>query len=276
VRQRLRQNAAVVGTDEAFFEDDTDEGAILNLYHEKAGILDGEADTEVDLASYAYQIWKNAIDRDPSVKAKVENLPPVVYSTRNWTGRPGRPPGSLVYTRTPAGNDSLAWMDEDGHTVTGSQLAILQAAECEADTPAGCPNPHPLHHALVAQGLQEIGEVERNVGGQLGRPGGARFRTYERLQGYAAYLSRMGPIFSATQAAVEKAMDDLYRAPLLESAAETINRQIKSGINDDELADLVLRLRDDDRFCQRRDEDTGDVAAPQIICSLGLFPSHGH
>ncbi|HEY4281780.1 MAG TPA: helicase-related protein, partial [Chthoniobacterales bacterium] len=58
VRQRLKENQEVVGTDEAFFEDDANDAAIMNLYHEKAGILDGDADTEVDLASYAYQIWK--------------------------------------------------------------------------------------------------------------------------------------------------------------------------------------------------------------------------
>jgi hypothetical protein len=65
VRRRLQENAEVVGTDEAFFEDDRNDNAVLNLYHEKAGILDGDADTEVDLASYAYQIWKNAITADP-------------------------------------------------------------------------------------------------------------------------------------------------------------------------------------------------------------------
>jgi superfamily II DNA/RNA helicase len=64
VRQRLHENAEVVGTDEAFFEDEREKQKLLDLYHEKAGILDGDADTEVDLASYAYQIWKNATDRD--------------------------------------------------------------------------------------------------------------------------------------------------------------------------------------------------------------------
>ncbi len=68
VRQRLRENAEVVGTDEAFFEDDDEHDAPCDLYNEKAGILDGEADTEVDLASYAYQIWKNAIDADPELQ----------------------------------------------------------------------------------------------------------------------------------------------------------------------------------------------------------------
>ena len=68
VRQRLDENAEVVGTDEAFFEDDRDDQTIVNLYNEKAGILDGDDDGEVDLASYAYQIWKNAVTADPSLQ----------------------------------------------------------------------------------------------------------------------------------------------------------------------------------------------------------------
>src|SRR5687767_457340 len=33
-----------------------------------AGILDCDEDVEVDLASFAYQIWKNPIDRDPAIQ----------------------------------------------------------------------------------------------------------------------------------------------------------------------------------------------------------------
>jgi superfamily II DNA/RNA helicase len=68
VRQRLRENAEVVGTDEAFFEDDHNDQVVADLYNEKAGILDGDEDTEVDLSSYAYQIWKNAITPDPTLR----------------------------------------------------------------------------------------------------------------------------------------------------------------------------------------------------------------
>src|SRR5204863_2671888 len=71
VRQRLQENAEVVGTDEAFFEDDRNDQSIRDLFTEKAGILDGDADTEVDLGSQAYQIWKNAIDRDPSLQKTI-------------------------------------------------------------------------------------------------------------------------------------------------------------------------------------------------------------
>ena len=82
VRQRLKENAEVVGTDEAFFEDDRNDQAIRDLFTEKAGILDGDAETEVDLGSYAYQIWKNAIDQDPALERIIQDLPDVVYATR--------------------------------------------------------------------------------------------------------------------------------------------------------------------------------------------------
>ena len=49
VRARLKQNAEVVGADEAFFEDEDDDQAIVNLYHERAGILDGDPEGDVDL-----------------------------------------------------------------------------------------------------------------------------------------------------------------------------------------------------------------------------------
>ena len=89
VRQRLRENAEVVGTDEAFFEDDRNEQAIRDLFTEKAGILDGDADNEVDLGSFAFQIWKNAIDRDPRCKKIDPGIcPNVVFATKPARPRP--------------------------------------------------------------------------------------------------------------------------------------------------------------------------------------------
>src|SRR6202049_296920 len=114
VRQRLRQNAEVVGADESFFDDDRDDGVLVDLYNESAGILDGDADGEVDLGSYAYQVWKNALDADPSLERRVEDLPAVVYSTRAYEPAPSAPAGVLLYARTAEGNDSLAWVDAEG------------------------------------------------------------------------------------------------------------------------------------------------------------------
>jgi hypothetical protein len=265
VRQRLRENKEVVGTDEAFFEDEGDDQPIVDIYNEKAGVLDGDADDEVDLASYAYQIWKNAVDQNPALQKAIANLPNVVYSTRAHRPSPSKPAGVLVYTRTPDGNDALAWIDENGDSVTQSQLEILRAAACPPGTRPIAR--HDKHHDLVRKGIEHITSEEKRVGGQLGRPSGARFRTYERLKKYRDDLLKTAPIPHDPR--LDRALDDIYRYPLRSQAIDILNRQLKSGIRDDELANLVVALREEDRLCVV--EEQAHDREPQIICSLGLF-----
>jgi superfamily II DNA or RNA helicase len=267
VRQRLRENAEVVGTDEQFFEDDRNDQIIHDLFTEKAGILDGDADGEVDLASYAYEIWKNAITADPELQKTIPELSPVVYSTRRHEPKPDQPEGVLVYLRTAEGNDALAWVNNEGQSVTESQVTILKAAECKPDTPAQPRQQH--HHLLVQKGVEHIVEEEKSVGGQLGRPSGARFRTYERLKRYAADIK--GTLFESPE--LLKAIDEIYRFPLRTTAVDTLNRQLRSGISDQALAELVIALRDDGRLCIISEEE--QTQEPQIICSLGLSAKSG-
>ena len=264
VRSRLQENAEVVGADETFFEDEADEQTILNLYHERAGILDGDADGEVDLASHAYQIWKNAISADPRLERAIANLPDVVFSSRRHRPIAQRPEGILVFVRTPDGNDALAFVGRDGKSITESQLEILAAAECKPDTTAQ-PH-HEIHHSLVEEGVKHIAREEQRVGGQLGRPSGARFRTYTRLKAYADAIQ--GQLFDVP--ALHQALDDIYRYPLRQSAVDTLNRQLRSGVDDATLSELVIALRDEDRLCLTDDQEA-ESQEPRIICSLGLF-----
>ncbi|MEG5016068.1 MULTISPECIES: helicase-related protein [unclassified Microcoleus] len=262
LRRRLQENAEVVGTDETFFEDDSPQ-VILDIYNEKSGILDGEEDAEVDLTSEAFQIWKNATDNNPILKKTIESMPNVVYSTRNHTPAPLQPEGVLLYMKTAEGNDSLIWVDRDGNSVSQSQLGILRIAACDEATPA-IPRDK-QHHELVTKGAELIAEEEQNAGGQLGRPSGARFRTYERLKSYFKEMN--GTIFASDE--LSKAIDEIYRYPLRQSAIDTLNRQLKSGIGDRQLAELVVGLRMDDRLCIVNEDE--DKREPMIICSLGLF-----
>ncbi len=262
LRRRLQENAEVVGTDETFFEDDSPQ-VILDIYNEKSGILDGEEDAEVDLTSEAFQIWKNATDNNPTLKKTIESMPNVVYSTRAHTPEPLQPEGVLLYMKTTEGNDSLIWVDRAGNSVTQSQLAILRIAACDEATPAIVRDKQ--HHELVQKGAELIAEEELTAGGQLGRSSGARFRTYERLKSYAQEMR--GTIFASDE--LSKAIDEIYRYPLRQSAIDTLNRQLKSGIGDRALAELVVGLRMDDRFCIVNED--GEKREPMIICSLGLF-----
>lgn len=266
VRQRLRENAEVVGTDEAFFEDDKNDQVIFDLYHEKSGILDGDADAEVDLASYAYQIWKNAINENPGLEKTIKEMPSVVFSTRPHRPNEQQPEGALVYLRTGEGNDALAWVDSLGNSVTESQYAILRAAECLADTPSI--TRHPEHHELVKKGVEFIVKEERNVGGQLGRPSGARFKTYERLQRYARDIE--GTLFGASEDAhsLRKAIEEIYRYPLAQAATDRINNHLRNGVTDEMLAQLVILLRNENRLCIITEEQQSEE--PRIICSMGL------
>ncbi len=266
VRTRLRENAEVVGADEAFFEDE-DDGAIVNLYHERAGILDGDPDGEVDLASHAYQIWKNAIGADPSLEKAVAGLPDVVFSSRQHTPIAQRPEGVLAFMRTADGNDALAYVDREGQSITESQFEILSAAECKPDTPAQ-PH-HESHHELVAEGVGHVVREEKRVGGQLGRPSGARFRTYTRLKQHAEAVK--GQLLDVD--ALHKAIDDVYRYPLRPSAVDALNRQLRSGVSNDQLAEIVMSLLAEDRLCMTGDD--AEPQEPQIICSLGLFDTEG-
>ena len=235
---------------------------ILDLYNEQTGLLDDELDNDVDLASYAYQIWKNAITQDPQLEEIISKLPSVVYSTQPHHPKEMEPEGALIYMRTGEGNDALAWVNRDGQSVTESQFAILQAAECGPDTPALPPLEE--HHQLVKRGTELIVADEKSVGGGLGRPSGARFRTYERLTQYAEEVK--GTLFDTLE--LRRAIDDIYRYPLRQSATDTLNRQLRSGISNQVLAELVITLRNEDRLCIVQEER--QTREPQIICSLGL------
>lgn len=271
VRERLHENAEVVGTDETFFEDENHDGLIRDLFTEKSGILDDPEDNEVDLASLAYQIWKNAYDIDPTLKKTIPDMANVVFSTKALsavapkpTGAGGAKPdsGIMVYVRTADGNDALAWVDEQGRTVTESQHEILRAAACEPATPA---LPRLAgHHTLVQQAVVGIQKERVNTGGQLGKPASARRRVYERLKDYAAQVK--DSLFDIKP--LHQAIDAIYKAPLTEAARDLLNREMKSGIEDEKLVDLVISLHEEDRLCVPKDDV--EAREPKIICSLGI------
>jgi superfamily II DNA or RNA helicase len=258
---RIKQNAEVVGADEVFF--DGDPINIQDLYTEKSDILDEEeSDSEVDLSSYAYQIWKNATDKTPDLKKTIPNLANVVYATKK-NNQGDNKEGVIVYTRNYDENDTLAWVTNEGNLITNSQLAILKAAECNEDEKPE----YKLqgHHSLVKKAIEYIRDDEKNTGGSLGKKTGAKYRVYMRLD---RFCKEYDNTFFVSDA-LKKAVDDIYKYPLQEFSRDTLNRQMKAGISDEDLVDLVVSLREEDKLCIVNKDEMPD-REPQIICSMGL------
>ena len=182
VRTRLRENAEVVGTDEAFFEDEDTKRYSTSITKRPAFLMPRMRTTLIwPLTRIRYGVTQRKTTLPSSARSKTCRRS--VHASKAHPPQPQQPSGVLVYMQTAQGYDALAWIDRDGKNVTQSQFDILRAAGCAPDTPA-LPR-HETHHDLVRSGAEHIAREEKQVGGQLGRPSGARFRTYERLKGHA-------------------------------------------------------------------------------------------
>ena len=261
LKQRIKENAETIGADEVFFEDDSVN--LLDLFNEKSGILDDENDMDVDLASQAYQIWEEAVKKDPKLKTIIPKLADVIYSAKKNDDI--KENGVVVYTKTARDNDIITWIDENKNIVTQSQFEILKAVKC-------LPNEKPVqrienHHELVKIGVEHIRKNEDKIGGQLGRRNGARYKIYMRLTRYVQ--ANEGTLFATDD--LKKAVDDIYKYPLQEFARNAINRQLKAGVTDENLVKLVLSLKEDNKLSIINEADNYLDKNPKIICSMGLI-----
>lgn len=257
---RIRENADVVGSDEVFFEGD--ETNLKNLYAEQKGSLDDEEDGEVDLASYAYQIWESATDAHPELKTIIPNLSNVIYSTKtiNETSKQG----VITYAKTPSGSDMLMWMDAKKKIVTQSQKTILDALACDYATPAVNP-PLDNHHDLVKHSIKEMQSVKIPQGGILGPRVSVKNRLFTLLDGYCK--DHEGTFFVTDD--LKLSVDDIYNYPLYEESKYILGQMLRRNASNEEIIATVVDFRNEDRLVIKGDENAV-IKEPQIICSMGL------
>jgi len=265
--ERLQQNQEVIGTDESFFGEEGKQ-KLVDLYTEKSGVLDDDsADEDVDLTSMALQVWNSASE---DARKKAEKFPSVIYATRSHTYAPHSPGGVLIYVRflkNAEKHDMLIRLDEHGNLVSQSLASIFKTAACPPETPAlePLPNHHELAGQAVRYGMKEI----QTLGGQLGTLRSIRRKVYERLKTYKLNLQRHPSSESETTVQrIDTLVDILFRCPLKEGARDTLSRQLRVSIPDQELMEICFRLYDDGRLCDVVEE--GPLSEPQILCSLGL------
>ena len=262
LNDRINENANLVGSDEKFFEGN--ETNLRDMYNEKSGSLDDdEDDSDVDLASQAYQIWKNATDANPKLKQIIPALSDVIYSTK----RAASPieDGVITYVKTHNDYDVLSWYNSKGEIISQSQKKILQAMACMADTKVE--EPLDNHFDLVKSAVENIKQESTSVSGILGNRFSTRYRIIDLLEHY--YKQPPTLFFDNEKKQLLKlAIDDIYNYQLLESTKFILGRMLRTSTNDDTV-ESVLEMHKNGTLC-RIDEDRNKHKDPTIICSMGL------
>ena len=271
LRDRLRQNAELVGTDERFFDDDSQEdgGRLLrDLYDGRdSGILERE-DAESDPVSRAQAIWLGAIKRDPSLEKTIAEMPDGCYSAKR---SPDDKAGAIVYAQTGRGRHVIVRVGEDGGIMSQSESGILDALECEPNDP-----PAPFssqHHALVGETHARIRENEGNFGGQLGGPRATPNRVYFRLRAFLkrAQAQEQDGLFGEARETqdLKAALRQILHWPLKATARDALGRQLALGIRDGDLVHRVIQFYRNGELCEIADRDGGEDE-PRLVCSMGL------
>ena len=69
---------------------------------------------------------------------------------------------------------------------------------------------------------------------------------------------------------LKKAFDDIYRYPLRDYAKEAIGRQLRTGIDDFELIELVESLRENHALSLINEDYANRTTEPKILCTMGI------
>lgn len=264
LNDRINENANVVGSDEYFFEGN--EQNLRDMFNERSGVLDEEEDSDVDLTSYAYQIWQDAIRANPSLKKRIPNLGNMVDATKATDNM--NEEGVITYARTKNGFDVLTWIDHEGKVVSNSQKRILRAMACAADTPAVSQTED--HYDLVRRAVKAIEEnAVSQTGGVLGNRFSTRYKIFSLLDNY--YNTKEADLFFTDdkRQQLKLAIDAIYNSQMLDRTKFELGRMLRSRMSNDDIVEYVLDLHRTGSLCKMED-DAFQSKTPSIICSMGL------
>ena len=254
IQNRLRENAEVIGTDEQFFENERQ--ILIDLYNEKSETLEKEMADDIDLSSFALEIWNKGKKKDPTLEEKVKNMPDVVHSSKE-IGKPNQSEGVLLFAKSHI-NNYLLYLNEEGKSIKEDQMSILKIAECQPDT-------KPLkrtekHYEIVKSGLEDIHESFSKFGlsNRLGTSRNPRRKLFEKVDDIPEKDEEEKQI-----------MDDIYHFPLSNEAENTLKRMFRKKISDKEIFNLVREKQKSETLVNKKETKRMDEK-PRIICSMGL------
>jgi superfamily II DNA or RNA helicase len=254
IRQRLGDNAAAFGSDERFFGDKDEINILDDLY--KGNVPDEDqldaTEGEADAVSEAWLVWSRIKDDKPELAHKVTRMQDMVHSTRDPYDHEVRS-GVTCYASTTSGVDAFAtsYHDRYGNLVERllTPLEALYIFRAQESTPTA--ELRADHFEREARLVRDKLTTEMVAAGNLR---GIRKWAVERLG---------GTIFGAD---ASDALSAMMERPLTEHASIRLRQARRSKYGDQDLADLVKQLHEEDRLvigASERDEI-------KIVCSIGV------
>ncbi len=256
LQNRIKSNAELIGSDERFFEGNKVD--LKQIYEETISLE--EQEDETDLISHAYDIWRQAIENNPSLEKRIKTLQDAVYSAKRTLGDGG----VISYIKTDSNIHTLALVNEEGEVISQSQSKLLDMLACPANEPTE--KISDKHHDLTSVAVQHSRKGEVNIGGQLGNVRSIRHRVYTRLK---SYLEQNDASYFGSED-LRHAIEVIYKHPLKETARDKLARQMRYGISDEALADMVVNIWGRDDLCAI--PATDQPIEHRIVCSMGLIP----
>ncbi len=257
IRRRLAESAQVFGSDERFFGDKEEEHQVRSFFDETSA-LHGLDEEEVDYTSMAYEIWREAEQRQPALAHRAANLPLQAHATR---ARGGSEQGILACTTSSSQVDQVFFQPTHGEMRAVTPLDALTFSACSLDTPG---LPRQEDHFDTVEEITKVARKQSTVR-TAGSLAGIRKRAYDRLR--ALTERNENTLFAPTDDDLA-AVNAIYAHPLSELANQTLSRLLRGGAgSDEEIMKTVSELYQDDNLVVQR---TPDNNRTDLLCSLGL------
>lgn len=254
IRERLGDNAAAFGSDERFFGDDKEVNLLDDLYR---GAIpdDGELDAdegEADAVSEAWLVWSHVKEEDQTLSAKVLKMQDMIHSTRAPYDHEVKT-GVVTYARTSTGIDAFAASFDNPAGVPVEQLLTpmeaLQLFRAQETTPTAV--------RRVDHFAREASLVQGKISSEMVAAG-----TLRGIRKWA--VQRLGGTIYGADAS--DAVSAMMERPLTEHANLRLRQARRSKYGDQDLADLVKQLHNEERLVI----GSTDKEEIQILCSIGV------
>ena len=252
IQNRLRENAEVIGTDERFFHEE--EQILRDLYNEKSKVLNKEISEDVDLSSYALEIWNKAVKSDPLLEEQIKEMPDSIHASKEFQSEEHR---VLLFAKSHITNDLLE-LDQKGNVVTENQKEILDKACCNPNTPAK--KKAGDHYDIVRSGLKTIEKKLQSINkaGSFGTSRNPRYKLYNLFESISDKTEEDKQI-----------IDDIYIYPLFSDIESNVAKRFRRKISDEEIMNYTREKFKEETLVNKK-EAKRMSERPRIVCSMGL------